>query len=126
MQAPLLSGGGSPPGLRPEPHKEPLFEKSSSLTSPKTLLYWCAQTLYFLRGFPAFLRALPAKNFIILVCTVFKACTNRAANRAAVQVQPARLGVGVYRGGGIETPAPIPLLWLLSLCKESNIKKKSK
>jgi len=42
-----------------------------------------------------------------------------------VQVQPARLGVGVYRGGGIETPAPIHLLWLLSLCKESNIKKKN-
>jgi len=33
------------------------------------------------------------------------------------------LGVGVYRGGGIETPAPIHLLWLLSLCKESNVKK---
>ena len=59
--------------------------------------------------------------FYILVCTVFKACTNRVA----VQVQPARLRVGVYRGGGIETPAPIRLLWLLSLRKESNIKKKS-
>ena len=30
------------------------------------------------------------------------------------------LGVGVYRGGGIEIPAPIRLLWLLSLRKESN------
>jgi hypothetical protein len=33
------------------------------------------------------------------------------------------LGVGVYRGGGIETPAPIRLLWLLSLRKESNEEK---
>jgi len=40
-------------GLCPETHKEPLFEKSSSLTSPKTLHYWCAQTHYFLRALPA-------------------------------------------------------------------------
>jgi len=48
-------------GRCPETHKRG-FLKKAPFESAKTLLYWCAQTHYFLR-------ALPAKNFTILVCT---------------------------------------------------------
>jgi len=38
MQAPLLSSGGSPPGLRPETHKRGFLKKAPFETA-KTLLY---------------------------------------------------------------------------------------